>query len=258
MNGDTTTFKSSARGPWRLILWALLLIALFGSLGFFAARGDVELPAALELEQTFSKVRQTLSEVEDRLTATPAPMAATNADEEALLGRIADLETRIALDAALDAEPLLRGIDVRGVDVRGVDVRVEVSRDTAVLRGSVATAEQKETAEAIAVSLVGDRRVANRLVVGGAEDRRRTQLARRVEFELFASEAFDVRLLDVAAEGSIVTLRGSVRSTAERLLAVRIAAGVAGVSDVTDELRVAGRTAGATMALDAGLRAGSQ
>ena len=64
------------------------------------------------------------------------------------------------------------------------------------------------------------------------------ELVRRVELELSVTEAFDLEGLEVRAEGAVVVLDGVVRSTAERLLAVRIAREIPGVLDVVDELDV--------------------
>lgn len=208
---------------WRGVVWTLLLLALCAGLGFAVASGDVDLAEGLELKQTLSNVRQTLDE---KLRKT-APGLSKDPEKEALQVRVSDLETRIALVEALDGEPLLRG----------TDVLVEVLGGTATLTGSVATPAQKEAAERIARPLADE--VSNRLHVSDSAGGAGTALARRVEFELFASEAFDLASIEVTAEGGVVTLGGPVRSLAERLLAARIAAEAPGVSEVVNDLTVA-------------------
>jgi hypothetical protein len=70
---------------------------------------------------------------------------------------------------------------------------------------------------------------------GGDEEAR---LASRIEFELFATEAFDLDSIDVAVAGGTVTLSGTVRAEAEKVLAERIAQEVPGVTAVENELRI--------------------
>lgn len=207
---------------WRRVVWALLLLALCAGLGFAVASGDVNIAEGFELQKSLSNVRQTL----DEGFRKAAPVLSEDSEKKALRQQVSDLETRIALGEELDDEPLLRG----------ADVRVEVAGGTATLTGSVGTAAQKETAERIARSLAGN--VSSRLHVSDSAGGPGTQLARRVEFELFATEAFDLATIQVTAEGGVVTLRGQVRSLAERLLAARVAAEAPGVSDVVDELAV--------------------
>lgn len=65
------------------------------------------------------------------------------------------------------------------------------------------------------------------------------QLARRIEFELFSTQAFDLEAIHVTVAESTVTLAGTVRSEAERLLAERVVEEVPGVVKVANELRLA-------------------
>jgi len=63
-------------------------------------------------------------------------------------------------------------------------------------------------------------------------------LAHRVEFELYAANAFDMSALQVTAHDGNITLDGRVGSPAESILANNIALTVDGVRNVTNNLRV--------------------
>ena len=63
-------------------------------------------------------------------------------------------------------------------------------------------------------------------------------LARRVEFELYAANAFDMTVIEVTAQNGNVTLNGRVGSEAELILADNIARTVEGVRTVNNNLKV--------------------
>lgn len=65
-----------------------------------------------------------------------------------------------------------------------------------------------------------------------------TRLGRRIEFELFSTEAFNMNAIDVDVADGQVTLSGTVSVEAERVLAERIAEDVPGVTEVVNELRI--------------------
>jgi osmotically-inducible protein OsmY len=62
---------------------------------------------------------------------------------------------------------------------------------------------------------------------------------RRLEYELYATDAFDTDRIEITANEDTITLRGVVRSRAEKLLAERIARGVEAEKQVVNELKVA-------------------
>ena len=64
------------------------------------------------------------------------------------------------------------------------------------------------------------------------------ELAKRVEFELYRTNAFNTSTMQVRADDGAVTLAGTVRSRAEQLLAERVVQSVSGVKKVTNELKV--------------------
>jgi len=64
------------------------------------------------------------------------------------------------------------------------------------------------------------------------------RLARRVEFELFATKAFNMDGIHVTARDATVTLEGRVGSRAESILAENTALAAEGVRRVTNNLKV--------------------
>ncbi len=156
------------------------------------------------------------------------PRAVANGYETTLLERISDLETQVAIQERLRREPLLTGSNLN----------VEVERGVVVLRGWVNGDLERASARRIAQATVGAEQMRDELQTAnptrGGEDR----LARRVEFELYSTGAFDLSGVRVASEAGKVCLTGTVRSEAERLLAARLAEGIPGVQDVVNELSV--------------------
>lgn len=119
------------------------------------------------------------------------------------------------------------------------NLKVDVERGDAVLRGWVESDLDRNAAQKIAQAAVGAEHVRNELQTlsstGGSEDR----LARRVEFELYSSRAFDLTHIQIRSQAGQVRLGGSVRSEAERLLAARLAEAVPGVREVVNDLKPA-------------------
>lgn len=64
------------------------------------------------------------------------------------------------------------------------------------------------------------------------------QLSRRVEFELFATKAFNMDALNVTVRNAEATLDGRVESRAESILAVNTARAVEGINSVVNKLKV--------------------
>lgn len=162
--------------------------------------------------------------VENRLEVDPRAVA--NGYEASLLQRIADLETQVSLQERLRREPLLGG----------ANVKIEVDQGTVVLRGAVESERERETAQQIAQAAVGAEHVRNEMQALNPERDGDDVLARRVQFELYSTRAFDLSQLQVNSRAGRVRLHGLVRSEAERLLAARLAESVPGVRDVVNEL----------------------
>jgi hyperosmotically inducible periplasmic protein len=154
---------------------------------------------------------------------------------------IEDLEIRASILEALAHSKELGG--------KNIDVKVE--NRSVTLSGSVETPAQRNGAEQSARATDGVAGVTNNLAVTNPEAATEppasatapadsnVDLAKRVEFELFRTSAFNTQTMRINAEDGAITLAGTVRTRAEQLLAERVAQGVTGVKKVTNELKVA-------------------
>jgi osmotically-inducible protein OsmY len=126
-----------------------------------------------------------------------------------------------------------------------------VSKRVVTLTGTVDTNVQKTGAEQVARAVDGVESVDNQLQAKSGEpvpDPASTApapeddatLAKRVEFEIFRTEAVNITDVKVGASKGQITLTGSVPTKAERLLAERLARDVTGVAGVTNQLVVKG------------------
>ena len=153
---------------------------------------------------------------------------------------IADLEIRAAILEAFAKSP----------ELGGKNIEVKVENRTVTLSGSVDTQTQKNGAEQTASAVDGTAAVVNNLTVTNPQavsdpapttlpkTDTSTDLAKQVELELYKTGAIDIRTLKVTAQENKVTLSGSVRSLAEKLLAEKIAQGVLGVKEVVNGIQV--------------------
>jgi hyperosmotically inducible periplasmic protein len=154
------------------------------------------------------------------------PRAVVNGFETTLLERISDLETQVAIQERLRREPLLAG----------ANLNVEVERGVVTLRGWVNSDLEHASALKIVQATVGAEQMRDELQTSNTPNGGEDRLARRVEFELYSSGAFDLSAVHVSSAGGEIHLTGDVRSEAERLLAARLAEGVPGVRRVANEL----------------------
>jgi osmotically-inducible protein OsmY len=167
-----------------------------------------------------------VSAVDDRLEIDARAVA--NGYEAALVQRIADLETQVSLQERLRREPLLAA----------ARLKVEVAQGRVLLSGAVETEVERDAALQMARAAVGAEQVRDELHVLAPERGGDVALARRVEFELYSTGAFDLEPIAIGSEAGRVRLEGEVRSEAERLLAARLAEGVPGVRAVVNQLVV--------------------
>jgi len=153
--------------------------------------------------------------------------------------RVFDIDIRTGVESGIARSP----------ELKNQQVTVAVVNRVVPLTGSVDTNVQKAGAEQVASAVDGVASVSNQVQVKNPEpvpDPASTAkapeddatLGKRVEFELFRSEAIDISGLTVAAANGQVTLSGSVPTKAERLLAERIARDVTGVSGVANQIVV--------------------
>ena len=151
--------------------------------------------------------------------------------------RVEDLEIKTSILEAL----------TRSTELGGKQIEVKVENRIVTLAGSVETPAQRNGVEQTARAVSGVAGVTNNLTVTNpqavseppvaVQPESGLDLAKKVEFELFRSEAFDTTAMSIKADGGAVTLSGNVRSRAEQLLAERVAQGVPGVKKVINELK---------------------
>jgi osmotically-inducible protein OsmY len=156
--------------------------------------------------------------------------------------RVFDLDIRSAIETGLARSP----------ELKDQKIAVSVNKRVVTLSGTVDTSLQKTGAEQVARAVDGVESVDNQLQAKTTEpvpDPASTApqpeddatLAKRVEFEIFRTEAIEIVDMKVAASKGQVTLTGSVPTKAERLLAERVARDVTGVSGVVNQLAVKGK-----------------
>ncbi len=195
-------------------------------------------------------------------------------DAKSLAGEIArdtpsvtDVKNEIAIEPG--AQPSSESVHVEDLEIRvailealshsrelgGKNIDVKVNDRTVTLSGTVETPAQRNGAEQIARAVDGVAGVTNNLSVTNPQAMTEppaasappadlnVDLAKRVEFELYRTNAFNTLTIQVAAVEGAVTLSGTVRSRAEQLLAERVAQSVAGVKKVANDLKVAATAA---------------
>ncbi len=135
------------------------------------------------------------------------------------------------------------------------EVSVSQDRDKAVvtLGGHVASDTDKSQAESLTRAIAGPQVVANQIAVvppGAESDARKvnSDLDKAIEHNLSAALITE-KLQDsvkYAVKNHVVTLTGDVRSQAIRARAEKVAAAVANVEQVVNELQVSGQRATST------------
>jgi hyperosmotically inducible protein len=158
--------------------------------------------------------------------------------------KVEDIQIRAAILESFMRSPELGG--------KGIEVRVE--NRMATLSGTVETAAQRSGAEQAAGAVDGVAGVTNNLAVANPQAATEppaastpaadpnAELAKRVEFDLYRTDAFDTRAMTIKAEDGTITLSGTVRSRAEQLLAERVAQGTPGVKKVVNQLQAAAQS----------------
>jgi hyperosmotically inducible protein len=176
---------------------------------------------------------------------------------------VKDLSNEITVDPA--AQPSSERVHIEDLEIRaailealthskelgGKNIEVKIENRSVTLQGSVETPAQRNGAEQIARAADGVAGVTNNLVVTNPEAATEppasaptpvdtnADLAKRVEFELFRTNAFNINTMHIKTDDGAVSLTGTVRSRAEQLLAEQVAQTVIGVKKVTNELKIA-------------------
>jgi osmotically-inducible protein OsmY len=117
-------------------------------------------------------------------------------------------------------------------------VMVKITNGWITLDGKVEWYYQKAAAERAVRYLTGVKGVTNLLGIKPTVSP--AQVQRKIEDALTRSAEFDAKQVTVEATGGKVTLRGTVRSWAERAEAERAAWSTSGVTDVDDRIMVKG------------------
>jgi len=210
-------------------------IGVNSSEGVVTLTGQVPSEDAKSLASEIARDTAGVTDVKNEIAIDPAAHPSSES------AHVEDLEIRVAILEALTHSRELGG---KNIDVK-VDNRV------VTLTGSVETPAQKSGAEQSARAVDGVAGVTNNLTVtnpqaameppaaGSSPGDSSADLAKRVEFDLFRTNAFNTQTMQIRADDGAVTLAGTVRSRAEQLLAERVAQGVPGVKKVANELKVA-------------------
>lgn len=175
-----------------------------------------------------------VTEVKNEISVEP------NAQPSSESVHVEDLEIRVAILEAL----------AHSRELGGKNIDVKVDNRTVTLSGTVETPAQRNGAEQIARAVDGVAGVTNNLGVSNPQATTEppaaiaptadpnAELAKRVSFELYSTDAFNTLAIQVKADQGTVTLSGTVRSKAEQLLAERVVQSVSGVKKVTNDLKV--------------------
>lgn len=210
-------------------------IGVTASDGVVTLTGRVPSEDAKSLAGEIARDTVGVSEVKNEITVEPGAQPSSESVH------VEDLEIRVAI---LEAFAHSRELGGKNIDVK-------VDNRAVTLSGTVETPAQRNGAEQIARALDGVASVTNNLTVTNPQAATEppaanappadsnAELAKRVEFELYRTNAFNTLTMQIKADEGAVTLSGTVRSRAEQLLAERVVQGVPGVKKVVNELKVA-------------------
>ena len=202
--------------------------------GVVMLTGQVASESVKSLAGEIARDTEGVKEVNNQITVDPGAQPSSESV------RVEDLEIRSAILEAI----------ARSSELGGKNIEVKVENRMVTLSGSVTTPAQHNGAEQIARAAGNVAGVTNNLEitnpqaateppsVNAASVDQNADLAKRVEFELFRTGAFETAALKISSKDGTVTLSGTVRSLAEKLLAERIAQGVPGVKKVEDRVSV--------------------
>lgn len=204
--------------------------------GVAALSGQVPSEEIKSLAGAIARDTPGVTDVKNEIAVDPAAQPSSESVH------VEDLEIRVAILEAL----------ARSRELAGKNIDVKIENRVVTLSGSVETPAQRNGAEQIARAVDGVAGVTNSLTVtnpqaateppstGSAPTDSVGDLAKRIQFELYQTDAFDTRTIKVKVEDGIVTLSGTVRSRAEQMLAERVAQSVSGAKKVISELKVTG------------------
>ena len=197
------------------------------------ARGEVTLTGAVPTEEVkglaaaIARDTSGVSTVHNNLTVNPGVGA--NPEAASISDRVADLEIKTLVTDHL----------ARATELQNEHITVQVSKRRVSLDGTVDSPAQRRAADRIALLVPGVLELASNLTVTnatGSPESADDRLARRVEFELYATKAVALKDVQIRSQDGSVFLSGKVGSRAERLLAERVTQSVEGVKKVVNNL----------------------
>jgi osmotically-inducible protein OsmY len=197
------------------------------------ARGEVTLTGAVPTEEVkglaaaIARDTSGVSTVHNNLTVNPGVGA--NPEAASIGDRVADLEIKTLVTDHL----------ARATELQNEHITVQVSKRRVSLDGTVDSPAQRRAADRIALLVPGVLELASNLTVTnvtGSPESVDDRLARRVEFELYATKAVALKDVQIRSQDGAVFLSGKVGSRAERLLAERVTQSVEGVKKVVNNL----------------------
>ena len=197
------------------------------------ARGEVTLTGAVPTEEVkglaaaIARDTSGVSTVHNNLTVNPGVGA--NPEAASIGDRVADLEIKTLVTDHLARAP----------ELQNQHITVQVSKRRVSLDGTVDSPAQRRAADRIALLVPGVLELASNLTVTnatGSPESADDRLARRVEFELYATKAVALKDVQIRSQDGSVFLSGKVGSRAERLLAERVTQSVEGVKKVVNNL----------------------
>jgi osmotically-inducible protein OsmY len=150
-----------------------------------------------------------------------------------------DLQVKLTpANSRSDTDVALAAVHALAWDMEVPDdkIKVKVVNGWVTVEGHAEWHFQKAAAERAVRFLTGVKGVTNLIAISPKVSP--TDVMKRIEDAIKRSAELDAKRVFVEAEGSKVTLRGTVRSWAERDEAERAAWAVSGVSDVEDRITV--------------------
>lgn len=150
-----------------------------------------------------------------------------------------DLQVKLTpANSRSDTDVALAAVNALAWDMEVPDdkIKVKVVNGWVTLEGHAEWHFQKAAAERAVRFLTGVKGVTNLIAISPKVSP--TDVMKRIEDAIKRSAELDAKRVFVEAEGSKVTLRGTVRSWAERDEAERAAWAVSGVSNVEDRITV--------------------